>query len=853
MVDIDACSPPAHPDPSSISPDAWRRFETAALAVVHKIQPTVSSQHLRAAIIDYVQRLFRFNAGCEVFPFGSVPLKTYLPDGDIDLSTFGSAISDENLANEVHAILLSEEQSKSSEFEVKDVQLINAEVKLVKCLVQNIAVDISFNQIGGLYTLCFLEKVDKQFGKNHLFKRSIILIKDWCYYESRILGAHHGLISTYALEILVLYIFHIFHKSLDGPLAVLYRFLDYYSKFDWDNKGISLFGPVFLSSLPELVTDPPNTHDDGFILREELLKECAKNFSIPTRKSEKSERPFAKKFLNIVDPLKQSNNLGRSVSQGNFYRIRSAFDFGARKLGKVLQVPNCSTVSEVNQFFRNTLKRNHTGFRPDILLTPSDDGIRTNHVTNNSSSRDLDVERVSKGSSPFYSSSHGDLSNQFSNINISHPSNHASIKQNEHNSTAEHKVIKAVSSRFLDSDATSHASIDSASLRNHSDFCESSPTASETCALSSERLYCAPNPFHQSENGKMVDFCDDPNPPPHGMSTKQFSGRSHHSFEDSKYNNGFSGSSSPLFGHPTYSSPASLVDGVGKTNSFYTSENSQGGGTINDVVLDLDGDFNANLNHLLFAQGYQQDNPTNQFYYQMMPPPPPPAQYRSTSPALDHGRKNPYRYAGMNGAVPGPPYSPGCFVLRPFHQTDDQMAMRARGTGTYFPDPNMRKDMPPGGRGERGRHNFPPNNYQKFHHYVRTDMPTDMIPLEELRQEIPPPFNRPVPSPSSRSPRDPSKLPAHAPSSQVRRGFHGNGLMLPQDSKHNFGTLGALPVEVTTSNERASRSDFGSNNEASGPVIPISPADKTVTGYKQTRNPTPYHLKDSSDFPPLSS
>jgi hypothetical protein len=33
------------------------------------------------------------------------------------------------------------------------------QVKLVKCVVQNIAVDISFNQIGGLCTLCFLEKV----------------------------------------------------------------------------------------------------------------------------------------------------------------------------------------------------------------------------------------------------------------------------------------------------------------------------------------------------------------------------------------------------------------------------------------------------------------------------------------------------------------------------------------------------------------------------------------------------------------------------------------------------------------------------------------------------------------------
>jgi hypothetical protein len=33
------------------------------------------------------------------------------------------------------------------------------QVKIVKCLVENIVVDISFNQIGGLCTLCFLEEV----------------------------------------------------------------------------------------------------------------------------------------------------------------------------------------------------------------------------------------------------------------------------------------------------------------------------------------------------------------------------------------------------------------------------------------------------------------------------------------------------------------------------------------------------------------------------------------------------------------------------------------------------------------------------------------------------------------------
>lgn len=33
------------------------------------------------------------------------------------------------------------------------------QVKIIKCLVENIVVDISFNQLGGLCTLCFLDEV----------------------------------------------------------------------------------------------------------------------------------------------------------------------------------------------------------------------------------------------------------------------------------------------------------------------------------------------------------------------------------------------------------------------------------------------------------------------------------------------------------------------------------------------------------------------------------------------------------------------------------------------------------------------------------------------------------------------
>ncbi|XP_014757313.1 uncharacterized protein LOC100840351 isoform X2 [Brachypodium distachyon] len=692
---------PANPDPSSVSPEVWEPLEAAALAVIGRIQPTIPSEGLRASVVDYIQRLVRCSVGCQVFPFGSVPLKTYLPDGDIDLTAFGSTYSDESLANEVRAILEAEERREDAEFEVKDVQYIHAEVKLVKCFVQNIVVDISFNQMGGLCTLCFLEQVDQRFEKNHLFKRSIILIKAWCYYESRILGAHHGLISTYALETLVLYIFHLFHESLDGPLAVLYRFLDYYSKFDWDNKGISLYGPVSLSSLPELVTEPTGTHDDSFLQREEFLKECAKMFTVPPRLNEKNTRPFYQKYFNIVDPLKQSNNLGRSVSKGNFYRIRSAFDLGARKLGKILQMPANSTVDEVNQFFKSTLKRNHSMVRPDIQDIP---------VNFNTIKRD-------NGCLPLHHHSFGDLSNQFNNISISDSNNHGSLKLEEQNSTAEHKEMKS---------ASHLATATSIGMTN-------------------------------------------------GMSTK----------------------------------------------GYYKEADGDGGITI-DNLADLTGDYRTNLNNLLYSQGCQQDYlanqdyPVRQIYYPMFAPPPPPVQYQNKHSTNGHDRDNAYGYTCTNGIVPGP-YPPGYFI--PFYQTDDPM--QAHGAATYFPNPNLCMEMPPTGRGERRKSHFPRNNY-KYHRYGRGDMPTDRTHLEELRQQPPLQIYTPVVNDHG----IPLPVKISSPSSHVPPDkIHGNGLSQSQDSTLEFGTLGALPLEVrSASKDQAKRRNSVPDSKPSAPLSSKSPA-----------------------------
>ncbi|KAL7095141.1 hypothetical protein ACP275_10G005700 [Erythranthe tilingii] len=366
MGDLPDGGATAEPNPFGIGTENWAAADRATLEIIRKVQPTPVSEEKRKAVIYYIQRLIRNFLGAEVIPYGSVPLKTYLPDGDIDLTAFGGANFEDTLAGDMKSVLEEEEKNMGAEFVVKDVQLIRAEVKLVKCIIQDIVVDVSFNQIGGLCTLCFLEQVDRVIGRDHLFKRSIILIKAWCYYESRILGAHHGLISTYALETLVLYIFHHFHSTLDGPLAVLYKFLDYFSKFDWDTYCISLNGPIRLSSLPALIAEMPEDSDRDLLLSSDFLSSCVGMFSVPCRGNDKNSRGFQTKHLNIVDPLKESNNLGRSISKGNFYRIRSAFSYGARKLARILVQPDDSISVELHKFFSNTIARHGDGLRHDI-------------------------------------------------------------------------------------------------------------------------------------------------------------------------------------------------------------------------------------------------------------------------------------------------------------------------------------------------------------------------------------------------------------------------------------------------------------------------------------------------------
>ncbi|XP_042454820.1 uncharacterized protein LOC122038911 [Zingiber officinale] len=850
---------PPNPHPSVIKAENWRRAEEATREVLRCIRPTVVSEERRKAVVDYVQELLTTRMGSKVFPFGSVPLKTYLPDGDIDLTALGAPNNEEMLASELCSVLGEEEHNKDSGFEVNDVQLIRAEVKLVKCIVQNIVVDISFNQIGGLCTLCFLEKINEKIGKDHLFKRSIILIKAWCYYESRILGAHHGLISTYALEILILHVFHLFHENMDGPLAVLYRFLDYYSKFDWNKYCITLQGPVSITSLPKLVLEPLETKGNGSPLTEEFIEEYIEMFSVPSRMYGNSNQVFMQKYLNIVDPLKPNNNLGRSVSKSNFHRIRSAFTFGARKLGRILQSSSANIVDEINLFFRSTLCRHGSRERPDVQDVTSSslksgtvdhrgDEYKVSNLNAENGNEDLHFvaspTRDSNGASM-------DAINNLKNLNLD--ANCTSTKQHGKHSAS--SPINADWSRngslVSEEDITSKHSIDDATILHSTRASRSSDESFKPST--SGKVFHAPHLFFCSENNHNDRTLG-------SMSTRDnvvvgvSSNKSTSSCDEMRYKaKSLNSASWPR--EPTTTALSSNVHESPSAN--WNCEDSIHGdcpddGKLDDAspssnnLSDLCGDYQLYYSNLHHAQEFQECL-FNPYLVPLYHAPPSPYQNKHS-----WNVQNMYAHVGATGLVHMPPLPTSYYLIPPLISNDygAKDITKTRGTGTYLPNTNSRSYRERHMLG-RGRNQMQANHFPRYRRNGYGDSPYYEGTSDE-RNHVPPPPPIP-PSFLGNGHGDPiSTDRPQSPGSAFMVVSPANGYPYTSEGKLEFGNFGPVTTGSLSSGRGANLESANAVGRGSGSSIPTLTVESPHRSLNNEKLTQPYQLKDDGDFPPLA-
>jgi hypothetical protein len=393
---------------------------------IASVAPTSPSEKRRRHVSDFVCDKIRNTLGKNstiAFGVGSSALKTYLPDGDLDIAVFmpqiwakpkgdSSGNTRQWFISLCEALCLeavhSDRDGKGNtggkqvrqakehlQCTVRNVTFVNAEVRIVKCLVDNIAIDITVNQTQSLDALVQFEEADRKFGQRHLFKRSVIVIKLWCLYESSkyagqsILGAHNNGLSSYALQLMVLALFKTYKgsQSLTHPFQLLVLFFACYADFDWPNLAVTVDGPVPNSSLTP-TSSPTGSPTNGSASKQG--KDEVREFNLkpdPTRLQQGAVFPV--RSMNVLDPMNANNNATRSVSPQGMDRLQRALQGGRRHLSAIVNTVYRnnksqdveSTVGKAEAgaadmlfaFFSVTNQKygkNNDGFRPDLLLHP---------------------------------------------------------------------------------------------------------------------------------------------------------------------------------------------------------------------------------------------------------------------------------------------------------------------------------------------------------------------------------------------------------------------------------------------------------------------------------------------------
>ena len=229
---------------------------------------------VKGIIIDILNKKFPYY-NTFIFPYGSYPMKSYLKNADIDITIFLQSKQEVNIFTEIPIEIINdmiilikekfERYNKESAFVLfSEIKIIMADIRLLKCKIGNISLDISVNNFSGIYKVVLIDYIENQFknefnrlnlfndnafseNKIQIFRRTLILIKAWCLFEGNLMGSNIGLMATYALEIIVIYVFNLHYDHIYNELDGFEKFFELMDNFDWEKSIISLFG-IFSSA-----------------------------------------------------------------------------------------------------------------------------------------------------------------------------------------------------------------------------------------------------------------------------------------------------------------------------------------------------------------------------------------------------------------------------------------------------------------------------------------------------------------------------------------------------------------------------------------------------------------------------
>ena len=379
-----------------------------------------------------------------LLPYGSYPIKTYLKNADIDITIFFESKIDKKILIELplelinKAILLIKDEferyNKESSFELfSEIKIIMADIRLLKCKIGTISLDISINNFSGLYKIVLIDYIENQFktqfNKNNLFlessysdnklnifRRTLLLIKAWCSYEGNLMGSNIGLMASYTLEILVIYIFNNYYEYIYNEFDGFEKFFEILEEIDWENNIISIFG-IFSNINFQKKLSIFNTHiqnnkekdtNEPFWYYKEKYNKIDKGFNILlNNENDKDKEPLLKlnelkklitpvnksigniylkkegklinsaifdKLINILDPINNYNNLGKSINYHSNSKMKKVIIYLNQQIKRIHKMRKKGIpflyINSLFNLFKQTISTNFVDLFANYVNSP---------------------------------------------------------------------------------------------------------------------------------------------------------------------------------------------------------------------------------------------------------------------------------------------------------------------------------------------------------------------------------------------------------------------------------------------------------------------------------------------------
>ena len=354
-----------------------------------------------------------------IFPYGSFPIKAYLKESDIDITMiFENKTNHQilinltnDLINNIIFIIKDSLENYNNQFKQNiftDINIINADIKLIKCQIQSIPLDISLNNFYGLFKMIFMNNIFKQIEKKFnnqntinklaIFKRTILLIKAWCTEEGNLMGSNIGLMASYALESLIAHMFNLYSQEINNEIEGFFYFFNLMNNIDLENNIISLFGLIPVTdfhskllnsknsnnfdNLLNIIFDEKKNKDNNYLFDMNEIKELVikiNNSPINPNDNIKNDenlfkKIFQQKLVNIFDQINISNNLGKSINYHSFSKMKNAFKYMIKEIKNINKIKQLGDpflyINSLFSLFNNTLTMNFIGLFINYLNEP---------------------------------------------------------------------------------------------------------------------------------------------------------------------------------------------------------------------------------------------------------------------------------------------------------------------------------------------------------------------------------------------------------------------------------------------------------------------------------------------------